>query len=138
MKVPLAFVADEANLSQEGKLNVLGMFDRVAAMTFPVVHPKMVFAFRVEAEPGDADRPFPVAVRLVDSAGEPLFEAAGEMTVPRLPVGELFSANQVFSLVGVEFPRAGTYRFVVMIAGEKASETILVVSGPPAPVTGLN
>jgi hypothetical protein len=138
MKVPLAFVADEANLSQEGKLNVLGMFDRVQAMEFPVVHPKMVFAFRVEAEPGDAERPFSVAVRLVDGVGEVLFEAAGEMVVPRLPPGETFSANQVFSLVGIQFPRADTYRFVVQIAGETASETALIVSGPAAPVTGLN
>ena len=53
MKIPMAFLADEANISQEGKLNVLGIFDRIAAAEFPVVHPRMVFAFRVQADFGD-------------------------------------------------------------------------------------
>ena len=58
----MAVLADEANVSQEGKLNLMGIFDRIAAAEFPVVHPKMVFAFRVEADFADSGRAFPVHV----------------------------------------------------------------------------
>jgi hypothetical protein len=138
MKIPMAFVADEANVSQEGKLNVLGIFDRIGANEFPVVHPRLVFCFRVVAEAGDAGRSLPVQVRLVDEAGDPLFEAAGEMMIPHLPPAEVFSANQVFSLVGIQFPRPGTYRFVIAIGDAAPHETTLMVSGPPPVASGIN
>jgi hypothetical protein len=136
MKIPMAFVADEANVSQEGKLNVLGIFDRIMAGEMPLVHPRMVFCFRVLAEPGDVGRMLPVQVRLVDEAGEPMFEASGEMVTPMLPPGEVFSANQVFTLVGVQFPRPGTYRFTVAIGDAPPHETPLHVGLAPTPTAG--
>lgn len=111
----MAVLADEANVSQEGKLNLMGIFDRIAAAEFPVVHPKMVFAFRVEAEYADGGRSFPVRVSMEDEDGTALFDAAGEMTAPVVPPGEFSTSNQVFALVGVQFPRPGTYRFVVRV-----------------------
>ena len=127
MNISLAFLADEANVSQEGKLNVLGIFDRITAATFPVVHPRMVFAFRVQMEYGDAGRAFPVEVRLLDQDGEPMFEAVGEIVAPPVPPGEFATANQVFSMVGVQFPAEGLYRFSVIIGGGDAYETPFLV-----------
>jgi hypothetical protein len=139
MKIPMAFVADEANVSQEGKLNVLGIFDRIVAAEMPLVHPRLVFCFRVIAEPGDAGRTLPVHVRLVNDADEPMFEAAGDMVTPILPPGEVFSANQVFTMVGVQFPRPGAYRFTVTIGSAPTHETPLHVSlAPTNPVSGMN
>jgi hypothetical protein len=130
MRIPLAFVADEANVSQEGKLNVMGIFDRIAAGEFPVIHPKMVFAFRVESEFGDAGRVYPVTVRLLDDDDLVLFEADGQIAPPTIEVGAFATANQVFSLVGVHFPHEGRYRFVVTIAGMEAHETHFLVQSP--------
>jgi hypothetical protein len=115
----MAVLADEANVSQEGKLNLMGIFDRIAAAEFPVVHPKMVFAFRVEAEYGDAGRTFPVRVSMEDEEGTALFQAEGELMAPTVPPGEFSTANQIFALVGVQFPTPGMYRFVVRV-GESA------------------
>ena len=123
----MAILADEANVSQEGKLNVLGIFDRIAAAEFPVMHPRMVFAFRVEAEAGDGGRGFPVNVELLDPDGAVLFQAAGEMMAPRVPAGEFTTSNQVFTLVGLQFPRAGLYRFVITIADTEPHETPFLV-----------
>jgi len=132
MKIPLAVLADEANVSQEGKLNVLGIFDRITAATFPVVHPRMVFAFRVQMEYADAGRAFPVQVRLADADGETMFEAVGEITGPPVPPGEIAAINQVFSLVGVEFPREGLYRFTVSLGAAEQSGVDFLVQGAPA------
>src|SRR5687768_12547408 len=101
MIIPMALLADEANISQEGKLNILGIFDRVAAPSFPTVHPKMVFVFRVQSEYADAGRSFVVRLRLMDEDGAVLFEAGGELLPPVVPPGEYASANQIFTLVGI-------------------------------------
>jgi hypothetical protein len=131
MKIPMAFLADEANISQEGKLNVLGIFDRIAAAEFPVVHPRMVFAFRVQAEFADGGRAFPVQIRLVDDDGGVMFDAAGEINPPVVPPGEFSTANQVFTLVGLQFPRPGVYKFQVNIGTLPPHETEFTVSAPP-------
>jgi hypothetical protein len=123
----MAVLADEANVSQEGKLNLMGIFDRIAAPEFPVVHPRLVFAFRVEAEFADSGRLFPVRVTMEDEDGTPLFEAAGEMMAPHVPPGEFSTMNQLFGLVGLQFPRAGMYRFVVRVGDNPPHETPLVV-----------
>jgi hypothetical protein len=130
MKIPMAFLADEANISQEGKLNVLGIFDRIAAPEFPVTHPRMVYAFRVQAEFTDAGRSFPVQVRLIDEDGGVLFEASGEINPPVVPPGEFSTANQVFTLVGLQFPRPGLYQFQVNIGALEPHVTPFVVSAP--------
>jgi len=127
MNISLAFLADEANVSQEGKLNVLGIFDRITAEDFPVVHPRLVFAFRVQMEFADAGRSFPVHVRLMAQDGEVMFEAVGEITAPGIPIGEFATANQVFAMVGVQFPREGMYRFTVSIGGGDVHETPFLV-----------
>ncbi len=128
MEIPLAFLADEANISQDGKLNVLGVFDRIATPQFPTVHPKMVFGFRVQAGFEDGGRSFSAVVRLVDEDGGPLFEAQGEISIPPIPPGEFFTANQVFALVGVQFTQPGTYKFMVVAADRVLNETPFVVS----------
>ncbi|HEX7242621.1 MAG TPA: hypothetical protein VF263_20190 [Longimicrobiaceae bacterium] len=133
MKIPVAFVADEANLSADGKLNVLGIFDRIAAATFPTIHPKMVFAFRVHAEYADAEHRFAVRVRLMDEDGGVIFEANGEIVPPTVNPGEFSIANQVFTLVGVQFGRPGSYKFVVTADEAELHETPFMVQQAKEP-----
>jgi len=134
VKIPMAFVADEANISQEGKLNVLGVFDRIAAPTFPTIHPRMVFVFRLEAGYGDGGVSIPVRVRLVDEDGGVLFEAGGEIVSPEVEPGEFASAHQLFSLVGVKFERPGVYKFVVDLGDLPPHESpIILMHGPWVP-----
>ena len=127
MKIQMAFLADEANVSQEGKLNVLGIFDRIGGSSFPIVHPRMIFAFRVQAEFGDGGQLSPVRVRLMDEDGGVLFEASGEIGAPKVPPGEWATANQIFTLVGVQFPRPGSYKFVVNVGDLPPHETPFTV-----------
>ena len=126
MKILMAFLADEANISQDGKLNVLGVFDRISAGSFPVMHPRMVFAFRVYMDAADSGRGFQVRVRLLDEANNPRFEANGEIGAPIIAPGDFATANQVFGLVGLQFEREGLYRFVVNIAGTEHETPFLV------------
>jgi hypothetical protein len=127
VKIPMAFLADDANVSMEGKLNVLGIFDRITSPVFPTMHPRMVFCFRVESEYADSGRAFPVFVRLVDDDGEVLFEANGELVAPQVPPGEFSTGNQIFTLIGTQFPQPGSYRFMVHLGDIPPHETPLAV-----------
>jgi hypothetical protein len=127
VKIAMAFLADEANVSMEGKLNVLGVFDRITSPVFPTMHPRMVFCFRVESEYADSGRAFPVIVRLVDDDGGVLFEANGELVAPPVAPGEFSTGNQVFTLIGTQFARPGSYRFMVHLGNVAAHETPLAV-----------
>jgi hypothetical protein len=127
LKIPVAFLADEANISQDGKLNVLGIFDRIAASTFPTVHPKMVFVFRIHADFPDVGSTSSVQVRLVDEDGGVIFEANGEIVAPTVSPGEFSTANQVFSLVGVQFSQPGIYKFLVLVDDLELHETPFMV-----------
>lgn len=125
MHISLALIADEANVTDDGKLNVLGVFDRLHAPEFPATHPKLVFVFRLHAEYADAGREVPLRVRLMDEDGEPLFEAQGSINAPSLEPGEFSATNQIFVLVGLRFPRPGGHKFVVNVGDLPAHETPL-------------
>lgn len=123
----MALIADDANLSQEGKLNVLGAFDRIAAATYPTMHPKMVFVMRVEAGHGDGGRRVPIRVQLVDDTGGVLFEAGGELQAPDVRPGDVATSYQIFPLVGVVFERPGLYHFVATLGENPPHRTPLVL-----------
>ena len=132
----MALIADEANISQEGKLNVLGVFDRIASPSFPMVHPKMVFVFRVEAGYGDGGIPVPVRVRLIDDDGRALFEAGGELIAPEVQPGDFATAHQLFTLLGITFPQPGLYKFVVNLGDLPPHETPIAAVQTPWIVEG--
>jgi hypothetical protein len=138
VKIPTALLADEANVSQEGKLNVMGVFDRIAAGAFPTVHPKMVFVFRVQADYGDAGQQFAVRVRLMDEDGATLFEASGDIVAPQVGPGEFVTANQLFTLVGIRFEQPGSYKFVVQLGELPAHETPLMLVQAARPEGGMS
>lgn len=48
MEVSLALLADYANVTREGKLNLLGLFDRIDARAVPWVHPQMQLVLQNE------------------------------------------------------------------------------------------
>src|SRR5207247_8310900 len=53
MHISFAVFADAANLSQEGKLNVLGVFDAVQVAGLPTIHPRTHFIVRLKANGDD-------------------------------------------------------------------------------------
>ena len=50
MRVSLALLADYSNVSREGKLNILGIFDTIYAPRFPTTHAHLQLVVRFEAE----------------------------------------------------------------------------------------
>ncbi|CAN5812032.1 hypothetical protein BH23GEM3_BH23GEM3_22580 [soil metagenome] len=56
-----------------------------------------------------------------------MFEATGDITPPPVAPGEFSTANQVFTLVGVQFQQPGSYKFVVNLGELPVHETPFMV-----------
>ncbi|MGB3906069.1 MAG: hypothetical protein WBB22_14235, partial [Anaerolineae bacterium] len=69
MKMTLALLADYANVSQEGKLNIMGIFDRIFTRAFPTAHPEMRLVMRFEFGAAELGRERRLEVKTLDADG---------------------------------------------------------------------
>lgn len=118
MKVALAALADSANTTENGKLNLLGLFDSIQARDFPVTHPQVAFAFRLRAEHGDQQQAHHVRVSLIDMDGNELFSTDGEVQIGRIEPGGFQTTNMIFNVQSARFARPGRYRFRLELEGQ--------------------
>lgn len=118
MIVTFAHLCDYAIVSQDGKLSVLGIFDKVNAPVFPWPHPTFHFAFQVESEYDERGTDFTIRVQLVNQDGALLMQ--GELPIRTIETGapgQRQHSNQVMAVHGFPFPKADTYEFVIQING---------------------
>src|SRR4029450_2371506 len=80
MPVLFALFADAANLSQEGKLNMRGVFDAVQVATMPTVHPRATLVLRLKGSGSDIGR-HTVSLRWLNPSGTELWSSLGELDV---------------------------------------------------------
>lgn len=130
MNVKLGLIADYANVSQEGKLNVMGIFSRILAQSYPVTHPVMHLVLVFEANASEKGMSKEVQVRLLNDDGGAVLEFKGNFTVPNSP-GPLVEMQQVFALQMLQFQKPGAYAFHVLVGGETRATIPLVVEPPP-------
>lgn len=140
MHVKLAVLADYANVTGDGKLNILGIFDRMNVVNLPAVHPQMNLVLRLEAHPAEHDRAHPVEIRLHDPDGQTIFQVSGEI-VPQGAPGQTVSTNQILTLNNLQLTKTGDYTFIVLVNNDLKAEVPLTVDfgslpGPPIPPTG--
>lgn len=126
MKVKLALLADYANVTAEGKLNILGVFDHINVNDVPAVHPQMHLILRLEAHPAERDRTHNVEIRLHDPDGQTVFEVKGDI-VPHGTSGQMIATNQILTLNNLELAKTGGYTFVVFVNNDLKSEVPLGV-----------
>ena len=129
MHISFAVFADAANLSQEGKLNILGVFDAVQVAGLPTVHPRTHFVVRLKAD-GDDIGPHKLSFRWLSPFDEELWSSSGEMSVasPPNPVFEL--DLPIIAVVDLPFNVVGQYTMQVTLDGEPTASARLFVSGP--------
>ena len=126
MQVKLAVLADYANVTAEGKLNILGIFDRINVGQLPAVHPQMHLVLRLEAHASERDRSHKVEIRLHDPEGTTIFEVNGDI-VPHGEGAQPVSTNQILTLNNLQLQKIGAYNFVVFINNDLKSELPLHV-----------
>ena len=131
MEVDLALLADAATIDGSGKLNILGVFDRLLASSLPTRHPRLSLVLRFSAgihEIGKHD----IGIALNAPDGQEVVRIDGEMNlVPGTSgVGGGVRVPHVLNMDGLVFAVAGTYTFDVRVDGEHHVSIPLTVDGP--------
>jgi hypothetical protein len=83
MKVEVFALCDAATENQ-GKLNILGTFDRLIAKQLPVVHPSCAVAIRLRFDTMEATA-HQVRILMVDADGKAIFDGMNAAIHPRIP-----------------------------------------------------
>lgn len=130
MHVSFALFADAANISQEGKLNILGVFDAVHVGQLPALHPRATFVVRIKATPGDAGD-HPMTLRWVNPRGAELWVSNAELSIAPPPPGTTELDMPVIVQLDLPLDLTGDYRMIVELRDEKRGEAMLHVKGQP-------
>jgi uncharacterized protein DUF6941 len=118
MEVTLAVLADGANVTQDGKLNILGVFHALGASSYPATHPQMFLVVCFEADRSEEGKNKKVEIQLADEDGNRLFAVSAAAIVPTGPPGQVIRMNQILALNNVRFPKAGDYVFNILIGDD--------------------
>lgn len=131
MKVTLAVLADYSNVTKEGKLNILGIFDTIFAQKFPATHHNMQLVMRLEAPRSEIGTDKNVQVRLIDEDGKQIIEIGTQFTLPTTETVEPFiKRDHVLNLNNLVFQRPGDYSFHILINGEEKKSVPLKLIQP--------
>jgi len=136
MHVSFALFADAANLSQEGKLNILGVFDAVQVATLPTIHPRATFVVRLKGGRGDGGS-HAVTLRWQNPQGTELWSSTGSLTVTEPPPGVVEIDMPVIATLDLPIDVPGRYTMAVVLDGLDTTEVAVQVRGvAPGPVVG--
>ena len=133
MHISFAVFADAANLSQEGKLNILGVFDAVQVAGLPTIHPRTHFVVRLKAN-GDDTGQHKLTFRWLSPFDEELWSSSGEMTVAPSP-NPVFEVDlPIIAVVDLPLNATGQYTMQVTLDGKVTATARLLVNANQAPM----
>lgn len=117
MRLTVAMLADSAQVVG-GKLYVLGgAFDNIRAPKFPALVRSLSLVLVAEVEPAERNRDLSISIRLLDEDGVALgVESQAKLRVgapSSLPAGASSLVPLVGSFLGLRFPQAGGYVFII-------------------------
>ena len=131
VEVTIGLVADHANVTREGKLNIFGTFDKIYAQSMPAQHPHMVLVWIFEADRAEANREHKLTIELIDEDGEKIFSVEGNMGFGSPPEGEYkVKGNQIFELNNLTFKKYGQHEFKILINGEVRKSIPIHITRP--------
>ena len=124
MRILIMAFCEHAHLRADGKLDVHGAFNDLAAPSFPARQDEMVMVVALEWDREDGGR-YQFKVELAGDGPHPSFTVNGETEVkPRAPDDRPARTYLVMPLKDIVFPAPGAYRLELTVKGQ-------TVLGPP-------
>lgn len=115
MHLQFACIADHAEVSQQGKLSISGIFDRIAGPAFPLRLPKMVLVFRLMAVFDDNHKKHRLNIVLRDADHKEAAKIQADLESTYVPPGGFASHNQIVQVNDVVFAAPGRYTFALRV-----------------------
>jgi len=139
MHVTFALFADAANLSQEGKLNILGVFDAVQVTAIPSVHPRAHLVVRLKGNRADIGI-HTMTLQWINPSGTELWNSAGEIDVSAPPATVTEMDFPIVAPVDLPLDSSGGYTMRISLDNEPRADVRLQVRvGAPTmmPANGM-
>lgn len=138
MHVSFALFADSANISQEGKLNILGVFDSLQVASLPAVHPRATMVVRLKALPDDVGR-HSLGFVWLGPGGDEMWSSSGQLDVGTPPPGASELDVPVIAAIDLPIQHSGTHVMRVILDADVSAEIVLHVRAgtPVMPAGGL-
>jgi hypothetical protein len=133
MHLSFALFADAANISQEGKLNILGVFDAVQCGTLPTVHPRAHLVVRLKGGQDDVGT-HTVTLNWLNPQGQELWSSNGELNIGAPPPGVTEMDMPLIAAIDLPLDASGAYSMRIALDGEAHGEVRLVVRSDMAPM----
>lgn len=115
MEVPIFLAADYSNKDAGGKLNVLGVFNRIHAKSFPARHRSLYLVIRIELVLGEFDIEHDTKILFVDEDGLEKGTYPLAFTVERPVTGHSAFADLLLQLEGLPLDSAGRHEFRLIV-----------------------
>lgn len=130
MQVPLAVLADYANVTADFKLNISGIFNMISAATLPTAHPRMYLVMQFLLEPAERGQTKTIEIKLLEADGKQLLSIPQTVPLPEdAPLNLVLP--QIVELNGIIFAQYGEYAFYILVNGEQKARVPFVVVAPP-------
>jgi hypothetical protein len=116
MHVSFALFADAANLSQEGKLNILGVFDALQVASLPAIHPRAHLVVHLKGTGVDMGS-HTVSFRWLSPSGQELWNSSGDLNVGAPPPGAAEMDLPLIAQLDLPMDAVGGYTMAIAIDG---------------------
>ena len=116
MHVSFALFADAANLSQEGKLNILGVFDALQVASLPAIHPRAHLVVHLKGTGVDMGA-HTVSFRWLSPSGQELWNSSGDLNVGAPPPGVSEMDLPLIAQLDLPMDAVGGYTMAIAIDG---------------------
>ena len=138
MHVSFALFADSANISQEGKLNILGVFDALQVANLPAVHPRATMVVRLKALPEDAGR-HTLGFIWLGPDSEEMWSSSGQLDVGAPPPGATELDVPVIAAIDLPIQHSGTHVMRIILDGDVCAGLLLHgrAGAPVMPAAGM-
>jgi hypothetical protein len=130
-RMRMGVLCDHALVSQDGKLSLIGIFDRIAVPGLPIQHPRFFVVAVFDMAPGNHT----VRVELLDPTGHSVLQEQG-VEIPVSVAGLGQSGNLVAELNMLPLEFAGRYDFNLYVGTERAGTISLTVDVGSPPTFG--
>lgn len=126
---PILFLAaDYANITGDGKLNVMGVFDEIFSYSFPARHSSMHLVGKLGAELGEYGQKRDFKIVLLDEDANQVMDVSGQFDIPTGGRGRKPEVNLILELKDIIFPKPGRYQFVLLVEKDHKCELSLYVN----------
>ncbi len=112
-------LADAANTTVDGRLNVLGAFDVLVADKFPYIHHSMMCIVKFAYSPAEYGRQKEVEILALDTDGKQIGKYTDILQLPEREPGALAWYGMAVRIISATFPHPGRYAFHILAGGEE-------------------